>query len=60
MIQRTEQEVCQPISKYYNPLYAPGKNNAPTGGEYCDDNFGDKVGEYHCLGIVFYTRLWLR
>ena len=52
-VPRSDQEVCQPISKYYNPLFI--KNRLSYAGREvleCDDIFGDQEGEYHCLGIV--------
>ena len=53
---RSEQEVCQQISKYYNPLFIRDRikyqeNGIEKPAWYCDDIFGDRIGEYHCLGI---------
>jgi hypothetical protein len=52
-VPRTDQEVCQPISKYYSPLFIKGKlTYFGTPVLECDDVFGAQEGEYHCLGIV--------
>ena len=48
LVQRTEHEVCEQISEYYNPMYVKGK--VPE--NPCEDIVGGRVGEYHCLGIV--------
>jgi hypothetical protein len=52
-IPRSDQEMCQPISKFYNPLHIKGElryNNESV--TLCDDVIGRKenVGKYFCLG----------
>ena len=44
-------EVCEKITKYYNPLYLGGKvvNGSPVDFS-CDDNKGKHIGTYQCLG----------
>ena len=52
-IQRSDQEVCQRITKYYNPLFIKDKlsyNDGSLNVLECDDVIGGRVGEYHCLG----------
>ena len=59
-MQRTKNEVCQKITKYYNPLYIQDKLKYYYGAEgtdfvpilECDDVVGGKEGEYYCLGMV--------
>ena len=59
-IQRSDQEVCSLITRYYNPLYIKEKLKyyyVLGGTNYfnvleCDDVVGGLEGEYHCLGIV--------
>ena len=41
-------EVCENITKYYNPLYT-GQAHADNA---CDDNKGKYLGTYQCLGIT--------
>ena len=47
-------EVCELITKYYNPLYVGG--NTDTNGNpldfSCEDGKGKHVGTYQCLGNV--------
>ena len=69
-MQRSDQEVCQQITKFYNPLFIMENGNAGTNGTPtlkwsnsnidgplgCDDVIGDRVGEYHCLGNIIFFR----
>ena len=70
-MQRSDQEVCQQITKYYNPMFIMENGNAGTNGKSklnaygktdngpleCDDVIGARVGEYHCLGNVIFLRM---
>ena len=55
-IQRSPQEVCEKITKFYNPLYVKGaiatSGGTPEDGINvpCDDGKGKFLGEYQCLG----------
>jgi hypothetical protein len=58
-VPRSDQEVCEPITKYYNPLYIKDKltyydkfQSITHNILNCDDVIGDQLGEYHCLGIA--------
>ena len=62
-IQRSDQEVCAPISKFYNPLYIHNQQNIDAGlagSPVCDDIIGGHIGEYHCMGSVIYIFLFYR
>ena len=56
-------EVCEKVTKYYNPLYLPGKTNSNGIRNFtCDDEKGKYLGSYQCLGNahnIFYSR-WQR
>ena len=47
-------EVCEKITKYYNPLYAGNAGKVNTDGTpldtACDDEKGKYLGTYQCLG----------
>ena len=54
-VPRSDQEICQKISRHYNPLHIAGELNYD--GQpviLCDDRIGskDNIGKYFCLGNV--------
>ena len=47
-------EVCEKITKYYNPLYLPGEIDSDGNRNYtCDDEKGKYLGTYQCLGDLY-------
>ena len=49
--QQRGSEVCEKITRYYNPLYLEGKTKDGTPLDFtCDDEKGKYLGTYQCLG----------